>query len=244
MVATDEDAEDDEDEEPDNQEVATPRRRGRPPKKETANNTKATVTKAAPKPSAKRGRPSKADIAAAQDDVEEGAEESAEDDAPPPNKRRRSRPPKVVKDAVPEEETPPPKKRGSSPRGGETTKIPGDGDAAADQLEEDLVDTAEQVEGKPSTARGNGRRKGAKGKGKTVKADMPMHDEEVDPDEELEKASSGKRYWLMKAEQEDREETLANGGVFNTKFTIDDLKSKGGPEPWDGEYLNSSTSLT
>jgi predicted RNA-binding protein with PUA-like domain len=38
----------------------------------------------------------------------------------------------------------------------------------------------------------------------------------------------------MKAEQVDRMETLKNGREFNTKFTIDDLKEKGGPEPWEG----------
>jgi len=44
----------------------------------------------------------------------------------------------------------------------------------------------------------------------------------------------GKNYWLMKAEQVDRMETLKDGTEFNTKFTIDDLKAKGGPEPWEG----------
>jgi predicted RNA-binding protein with PUA-like domain len=38
----------------------------------------------------------------------------------------------------------------------------------------------------------------------------------------------------MKAEQVDRMETLKNGDEFNTKFTIDDLKAKGAPEPWEG----------
>jgi predicted RNA-binding protein with PUA-like domain len=44
----------------------------------------------------------------------------------------------------------------------------------------------------------------------------------------------GKNYWLFKAEQVDRMETLQDGSEFNTKFTIDDLKEKGGPEPWEG----------
>jgi predicted RNA-binding protein with PUA-like domain len=44
----------------------------------------------------------------------------------------------------------------------------------------------------------------------------------------------GKNYWLLKAEQVDRMETLKDGSKFNTKFTIDDLKEKGGPEPWEG----------
>lgn len=42
----------------------------------------------------------------------------------------------------------------------------------------------------------------------------------------------------MKAEQEDREETLEDGSVYNSKFTINDLRNKGGPEPWDGMLLD------
>ena len=38
----------------------------------------------------------------------------------------------------------------------------------------------------------------------------------------------------MKAEQEDREERTADGTIVNTKFTIDDLRSKTKPELWDG----------
>ena len=38
----------------------------------------------------------------------------------------------------------------------------------------------------------------------------------------------------MKAEQDGHEEKLANGETFNTKFTIDDLRAKNMPEPWDG----------
>ena len=58
---------------------------------------------------------------------------------------------------------------------------------------------------------------------------------------ELGETSSVKRYWLMKAEQEDREETLKSGRLFNAKFTIDDLQAKTVPEPWDGEQ--DSTTL-
>ncbi|KAF2765662.1 DUF55-domain-containing protein, partial [Teratosphaeria nubilosa] len=53
--------------------------------------------------------------------------------------------------------------------------------------------------------------------------------EEDDQDE-----ASGKQYWLMKAEQEDREETARDGTVSNTRFTIDDLREKTAPELWDG----------
>ena len=46
---------------------------------------------------------------------------------------------------------------------------------------------------------------------------------------------NSKAFWLMKAEQEDREVTTKSGKVINARFTIDDLKSKTSPEPWDGE---------
>lgn len=47
--------------------------------------------------------------------------------------------------------------------------------------------------------------------------------------------SSGRSYWLMKAEPESRFEK----GV-DVKFSIDDLKDAKEPEPWDGEYEKSS----
>lgn len=273
----DEEEEDDfaeeEDEQPVKQKVATPRARGRPPGKAAAAKAAApeAATKATPQTLKQRGRPSKADNAAAKAEAEGGAETVIEDQVPPSKKRgrpskddiatakaaeigaaedgeegeappprKRGRPSKMIKDAVPEDETPPPKKRGRSPRGGETTKISGDDDAAADQLEDELVDdTAEQAKIKPSTAREKG-----KGKGKSAQADLTPHEEEkVNAGEDLEQVSSGKQYWLMKAEQEDREEPLANGEMFNTKFTIDDLKSKGGPEPWDGQYLSEQENM-
>jgi hypothetical protein len=44
------------------------------------------------------------------------------------------------------------------------------------------------------------------------------------------KKDDGERnYWLMKAEPESR---LENG--VDVKFSIDDLKAKTEPEPWDG----------
>ncbi|KAF4635136.1 hypothetical protein G7Y89_g2956 [Cudoniella acicularis] len=42
-------------------------------------------------------------------------------------------------------------------------------------------------------------------------------------------ASTGRQYWLMKAEPETR---LEKG--HDVRFSIDDLASKTGPEPWDG----------
>lgn len=49
---------------------------------------------------------------------------------------------------------------------------------------------------------------------------------DVDEEEEIE---SDRQYWLMKAEPDSR---LENG--VDVKFSIDDLRAKGGPEAWDG----------
>ena len=46
------------------------------------------------------------------------------------------------------------------------------------------------------------------------------------------KDTSGRSYWLMKAEPESRMEK----GV-DVKFSIDDLAAAKEPEPWDGTYL-------
>lgn len=53
-----------------------------------------------------------------------------------------------------------------------------------------------------------------------------------------EECSSGRSYWLMKAEPESRFEK----GV-DVKFSIDDLKDAKEPEPWDGEHENFSYSF-
>ncbi|KAK6412752.1 hypothetical protein LTR95_017928 [Oleoguttula sp. CCFEE 5521] len=170
----------------------------------------ATVTPAVTK---KRGRPAKAE----------------DDEAEPPKKRgrpagksaavksttKKAATGRKAKALEPEEapdafDTPAPRKRHSGPKGGETTKISTDDGAAADQLEEELIETAEPVTKRKAPA-------AKKGKGKATAA-----------------LTSGKQYWLMKAEQIDREETLKSGRVFNSKFTIDDLKNRTAPEPWDG----------
>lgn len=51
---------------------------------------------------------------------------------------------------------------------------------------------------------------------------------EVDPT-----PPAGRQYWLMKAEPESR---LENGR--DIKFSIDDLRAKTKPEPWDGKCPN------
>jgi hypothetical protein len=128
---------------------------------------------------------------------------------------------------VPEAETAPPKKRGRPPKGGETTKITTDDSAAAEQLEEELKETADEPE--------------AADEADTVATNGDASDEVLRKRAPAaESSSTGKQFWLMKAEQEDREEETKSGKMFNTKFTIDDLRAKGGPEPWDGETLERS----
>ena len=121
-------------------------------------------------------------------------------------------------------------------------------EAAAEQLEEELVETAKAEEGaeeapskltSPTKKRGRPPKAKGKGKGKAVAttdgaADDVIVEVEAEQDETAADGVTGKQFWLMKAEQEDREETLKDGSVFNAKFTIDDLREKGGPEPWDG----------
>ena len=141
-------------------------------------------------------------------------------EAEPPAKRGRT---SKAAPAVPVSENPPPRKRGAPPIGGETTKVREDDPAAAEQLVDELEDAAVKLSKEPS----RGRKNDVKGRETGARVD---ESQTADPE-----AASGGRFWLMKAEQVDRKETLPNGSVFNTKFTIDDLRAKGGPEPWDGE---------
>ncbi|SMY23264.1 unnamed protein product [Zymoseptoria tritici ST99CH_1A5] len=215
--------------------VEPPKKRGRPAKAKAAQDNEVSDEGEAQEPAptpVKRGRGRPAKTQPAQDN-EVGDEDEVEEAAPTPAKRGPGRPPKASKrggragtklaPAVPEEETPPPKRRGSSPHGGETTKMDGDDDAAAGQLEDELMGDADDG-GTPEPAI-TATKKGRGGKGK---AKMTEEEEEADV------SSSGKQYWLMKAEQEDRDETAKSGRVVNTKFTIDDLRSKTAPELWDG----------
>lgn len=97
---------------------------------------------------------------------------------------------------------------------------------------------------KPATPRPVGRpRKSLGTNGATPSAQKPKkqktepveakseEDEEVEEEEEetTEESTSGRSYWLMKAEPESRMEK----GV-DVKFSIDDLRARTAPEPWDG----------
>ncbi|KXT06136.1 hypothetical protein AC578_1358, partial [Pseudocercospora eumusae] len=203
-------------------EGAPPKKRGRPAKSAATAKSTAPAKKAAsaapakkrgrPAKVGKRGRPAKAEPELDDDDDDDDdveADADADADAVPP-----------------EEEQKTPKKRGRPPKGGETTKMDVDDENAAEQLEEELLDAAQDEQ--EEDAVDSKRKAPASKKGKAKKNDAA----EVDDDETA--AASGKQYWLMKAEQDGHAETLKNGEVFNTKFTIDDLRAKTEPEPWDG----------
>ncbi len=158
----------------------------------------------------------------------------------PPKKRGRATKTED-KPAVSATANAPPKKRGRPPKGGETTYPKVHDEAAAEQLEDELVDAVETDQpGKPLPAkRGRGRPKRGSVKPATA---SNAQEEEAEAAEDAEEVTT-KQHWLMKAEQEDREETLPDGSVFNAKFTIDDLREKAGPEPWDGK-LSSTFVIT
>ncbi|KAI1878394.1 uncharacterized protein JN550_000576 [Neoarthrinium moseri] len=71
----------------------------------------------------------------------------------------------------------------------------------------------------------------AKAKKETTSTDKPAEKPSASakPDTNGGDASSGKSYWLLKAEPETR---LENG--VDVRFSIDDLAAKTQPEPWDG----------
>lgn len=140
--------------------------------------------------------------------------------------------PEEAPDAI---DTPAPRKRHSAPKGGETTKIAADDGDAADQLEGELVDAAQETakpgrKRKAATSETPAPAKSIKGKGKArgKAAAVEADDSAATP------TSEGKNYWLLKAEQVDRLETLKSGREVNTKFTIDDLKAATEPEMWEG----------
>lgn len=190
--------------------IQLPQKRGRP-----------AAAPADEEPPKKRGRPAKAAPTKATS-------------APTTTGKKRGRPAKAKTnaDAVgPEDEQATPRKRHSGRTGGETTKIESDDEDAAEQLEEELLDAADEaVEAEePTRKRKPAPKKGQSAKGKAKKS---IPNEEVSgAAQQSDAAISNKQYWLMKAEQDGHEATLKNGELFNTKFTIDDLLVKDVPEP-------------
>ncbi|KAH0377025.1 DUF55-domain-containing protein, partial [Aureobasidium melanogenum] len=62
--------------------------------------------------------------------------------------------------------------------------------------------------------------------------DDPTHDANITEATTIIQAD--RSYWLMKAEPESRIEKNANGDDVDVKFSIDDLRSRTEPEPWEG----------
>ncbi|RMY32229.1 hypothetical protein D0866_06751 [Hortaea werneckii] len=125
------------------------------------------------------------------------------------------------------DEAAPPHKRGEPPHGGESNYPEEDQDQAEEQLEDELLDEVERSDKKASGTRkstNQGLDKAPADRNKPPRA--PAAAESRD--------GRAKMYWLMKAEQEDREEKAPDGSSVNVKFTIDDLREKGGLELWDG----------
>jgi len=65
-----------------------------------------------------------------------------------------------------------------------------------------------------------------------VDYDDPTHDANITEATTIIQAD--RSYWLMKAEPESRIEKNANGDDVDVKFSIDDLRSRTEPEPWEG----------
>ncbi|KAI7484876.1 hypothetical protein KC357_g3142 [Hortaea werneckii] len=124
------------------------------------------------------------------------------------------------------DEAAPPHKRGEPPHGGESNYPEADQDQAEEQLEDELLDEVERSDKKASGTR----------KSTNEDLDGASADRNKPPRAQGAQSRGGnaKTYWLMKAEQEDREEKAPDGSSVNVKFTIDDLCGKGGLELWDG----------
>lgn len=209
--------------------ATTGKKRGRPAKvlEEDDDADDEPAEEQEPPKKKQRGRPS-----TKVQDANDADDEPPAKQASTPAKRGRGRPPKnknKLEPAVPLEETAPPKHRD----GGQTYRHPGDDLAAADQLEEELMDTAESPE--QSTVNRKGKAPiPKKGKGKAAQLELSEHSDAA-ANGEVDESASGKNYWLMKAEEKGHDIPLPKGGVFNTTFTIDDLRSKTEPEAWDGK---------
>ena len=65
-----------------------------------------------------------------------------------------------------------------------------------------------------------------------IEYDDPTHDANITEATTIIQAD--RNYWLMKAEPESRIEKNANGDDVDVKFSIDDLRARTEPEPWEG----------
>lgn len=98
-----------------------------------------------------------------------------------------------------------------------------DDEAAAEQLEEELEERVEAA-GAPSkqashTKKGGRPAKKAAGKAAATPAIHDNTEQTAADEEDNMDTLAGKNYWLMKAEQEDREEVLSDGSTVSLSDT-------------------------
>lgn len=151
---------------------------------------------------------------------------SAEADAEPVAKRRSAR--QAQKDAGPaavpaDTELPKPAERKGTGRAGKGSAKAADG----------TTDAPRRVAKTEAAPKGGKAAKAKAAKPKETQARDASEDPDVDSiparNPEVER-HEGEWYWLMKAEPESRFE---NG--VDVRFSIDDLRAREVPEPWDGE---------
>lgn len=97
--------------------------------------------------------------------------------------------------------------------------------------------TKSAIKGRPSKktkqpAHENKSAPNANGEADDIDYDDPTHDANITEATTIIQAD--RSYWLMKAEPESRIEKNANGDDVDVKFSIDDLRSRTEPEPWEG----------
>lgn len=148
-------------------------------------------------------------------------------------KPKRGRPPKAAKEtakaSVSNEQVDTVKKAAKA------EKVAGRGRGRPKKDVKDLKDlksgkTSDAKRKTPKVRAGRAKEKEAKAAAGDIVDDLPDGiSTEVDEDDETLTDDSGRQYWLMKAEPESR---MENG--IDMKFSIDDLKERNGPEPWEG----------
>ena len=100
--------------------------------------------------------------------------------------------------AVPldDDDAPAPKKRGRPPKGGETTKVAAEDEAAAEQLEDELGEAVVNEEPrKPLSSVKKG--KAGRGRPKKVVPTATAQEDDVSGAEDGVEEGEGKQYWLM-----------------------------------------------
>lgn len=219
--------------------ASKPRGRGRKPA------AKSTVESKEAAPKKGRGRPRKTDSAA--DDVDAAPKKgrgrpknvsagAASAPAKPAGKKR-GRPAGKAKKAEVEEEEVDEEEEDEAEEEEEDDGHPKHAhyheamDRVNDQVEEELADAVSDAS--PASEKKTSKRKATAGPAaKATKKSKKASDAEDD-------TADGPHYWLMKAEPNTRIEKNADGEDVDVKFSIEDLRSKTTPEPWEGESIKS-----